>query len=167
MPEPGPALVVQEHRRDLREREDEDEVEEQLEGSDPMLALGALLAHEVRLTCPTYRDPGRNPIRCTSDGRAGGVRWRWDQTASDFLIQASISARDGGTAPLRVHVIAAAVTAYSTAPSSSESSSGRVAPGSSASRSTRAASSAAPKLSPAPTVSTTLIGTAGTRARPS
>jgi hypothetical protein len=82
----------------------------------------------------------------------------------DDPIHASISARDGGTAPVRVQVIADAFTAYVTASSSSTSSSGRMESNSSASRSTSAASSAAPKLSPAPTVSTTVTGTAGTRA---
>ena len=51
MAEPGPALIVQEHGRDLREREDEDEIEEQLERRDPVLALEGLLAHVLKLTC--------------------------------------------------------------------------------------------------------------------
>jgi hypothetical protein len=37
------------HGRHLREDEDEDEVEEQLEGRDPLLALGVLLAHSRTL----------------------------------------------------------------------------------------------------------------------
>ena len=45
MPEPAPGRIVRQDRRDLREPEDEDEVEEELERRDPLLALGVLLAH--------------------------------------------------------------------------------------------------------------------------
>ena len=57
LPEPAPGRIVQQHPRHLREREDEDEVEEQLERSDPMLNLERLLAHERRLTIT--RHPGQ------------------------------------------------------------------------------------------------------------
>ena len=49
MPEPTPGRIIRQDRRDLREREDEDEVEEELERSDPLLALGVLLAHSRTL----------------------------------------------------------------------------------------------------------------------
>ena len=52
-----PGRVVQEHERHLREREDEDEIEEQLDRGDPMLDLERLLAHERRLTIT--RHPGQ------------------------------------------------------------------------------------------------------------
>ena len=45
MSEPTPGRVIGQDGRDLREREDEDEVEEELERSDPLLALGVLFAH--------------------------------------------------------------------------------------------------------------------------
>ena len=61
--EPGPRLVVQEDRRDLREREHEDEVEEQLERRDPVLALEGLLAHMVRLTRWPTAIPSCCPLR--------------------------------------------------------------------------------------------------------
>jgi hypothetical protein len=41
---------VGEHSRDLREREDEDEVEEELERRDPLFSLNVLLAHRRTLT---------------------------------------------------------------------------------------------------------------------
>jgi hypothetical protein len=47
---------VQEDGRDLCEREDEDEVEEQLERGDAVLALEGLFAHVVRLTRLPTRD---------------------------------------------------------------------------------------------------------------
>ena len=50
MPESAPRRIVREDGRDLGEREDEDEVEEQLERCDSLLALGALLAHSGTLT---------------------------------------------------------------------------------------------------------------------
>ena len=49
VPEASPRRIVRQDRRDLREREDEDEVEEQLERRDPLLALGVLLAHSRTL----------------------------------------------------------------------------------------------------------------------
>jgi len=50
VPEPAPGRVIREDSRDLREREDEDEVEQQLERCDPLLALDMLLAHSRTLT---------------------------------------------------------------------------------------------------------------------
>ena len=49
VPEPAPRRIVRQHGRHLREREDEDEVEEQLERRDPLLALGVLFAHSRTL----------------------------------------------------------------------------------------------------------------------
>ena len=49
MPEPTPGRIIRQDGRDLREREDEDEVEEELERSDALLALGVLLAHSRTL----------------------------------------------------------------------------------------------------------------------
>ena len=49
MHKPAPRRVIRQHGCHLREREDEDEVEEQLEGRDPWLALGVLLAHSRTL----------------------------------------------------------------------------------------------------------------------
>ena len=63
MAEPAPGRVVRQDRRDLREREDEDEVEEELERRDPLLALNGLLAHSRTLT-RTDRDRGQ-----TTSGR--------------------------------------------------------------------------------------------------
>ncbi len=48
--EPAPRRIVRQHRRDLRESEDEDEVEEELERGDALLPLGVLLAHRRTLT---------------------------------------------------------------------------------------------------------------------
>src|SRR5262249_10283349 len=56
-PEPAPRRILREHRRDLREREDEDEVEEQLERRDPLLTLGVQFAHGrtlPRYPCRSY-----------------------------------------------------------------------------------------------------------------
>ena len=50
MREPAPRRIVRQHRRDLRESEDEDEVEEELERRDALLSLGVLLAHRWTLT---------------------------------------------------------------------------------------------------------------------
>src|SRR5256885_1763481 len=64
------------------------------------------------------RGPGR--WRCAGSSLTGDqtmlLAIRLAQTSCDAPIQASISARDGGTAPRRVRVIAEAVTAYSTFP---------------------------------------------------
>jgi hypothetical protein len=79
----------------------------------------------------------------------------------------SISARDGGVAPVRVHVIAEAATAYETARLSSASSAFCVALRPNAPSSMSAATRAAPKLSPAPTVSTTGTGMPATSAKAS
>jgi hypothetical protein len=49
VPEPTPGRIIRQHGRDLREREDEDEVEEQLERRHPLLALSLLLAHSRTL----------------------------------------------------------------------------------------------------------------------
>ena len=49
VPEPSPRRIIRQDGRDLREREDEDEVEEKLERSDPLLALDVLLAHSRTL----------------------------------------------------------------------------------------------------------------------
>ena len=50
MPEPAPGRIVRQDGRDLREPEDEDEVEEELEWCDRVLAFGAVLAHGSKLT---------------------------------------------------------------------------------------------------------------------
>jgi hypothetical protein len=55
MPEPTPRRSVRQDRRDLREPEGEDEVEEELERSDALLALGVSLAHS-RTLARTDRD---------------------------------------------------------------------------------------------------------------
>src|SRR6266851_7759434 len=47
--EAAPGRILRQHRRYLREPEDEDEVEEELERSDPLLSLGQLLAHSRTL----------------------------------------------------------------------------------------------------------------------
>lgn len=49
MPEPRPRRVLRDHGRHLRKREDEDEIEKELQRRDPVLALDGLLAHEPRL----------------------------------------------------------------------------------------------------------------------
>jgi hypothetical protein len=49
MPDPRPRLVLRKNRRHLRQSEDEDEVEEELERRDPVLVLDSLLAHRPRL----------------------------------------------------------------------------------------------------------------------
>jgi hypothetical protein len=53
--EPAPSRIIRQDRRDLREREHEDEVEEKLKRSDALLALGVLLAHS-RTLARTDRD---------------------------------------------------------------------------------------------------------------
>jgi len=53
--EPTPSRIIRQYRRDLRECEDEDEVEEELERSDALLTLGVLLAHS-RTLAGTDRD---------------------------------------------------------------------------------------------------------------
>jgi hypothetical protein len=53
--EPTPGRVIRQDGRDLREPEDEDEVEEELERSDPLLALDVLFAHS-RTLARTNRD---------------------------------------------------------------------------------------------------------------
>ena len=50
VPDAGPRRVVREHGRDLREREDEDEVEEELERRDALFSLDVLFAHSRTLT---------------------------------------------------------------------------------------------------------------------
>jgi hypothetical protein len=55
VPEPTPRRIIRQDRRDLRECEDEDEVAEELERSDPVLALSVLLAHS-RTLARTARD---------------------------------------------------------------------------------------------------------------
>ena len=50
MPESASRRIVREDGRDLGEREDEDEVEEELERGDPLLPHGLLLAHRRTLT---------------------------------------------------------------------------------------------------------------------
>src|SRR5439155_16949115 len=58
-PEPGPGRIDREHARHLRDREDEDEVEEELERSYPLLALGS--RHERKLSiaqCTTSTSHG-------------------------------------------------------------------------------------------------------------
>jgi hypothetical protein len=50
VPEPTPRRIIRQDRRDLREPEDEDEVEEELERSDPLLALNVLFGHTRTLT---------------------------------------------------------------------------------------------------------------------
>ena len=57
MPEAAPARIVREHRRDLREPEHENEIEEELERPDRVPAL----AHDRTLTrrvgpCDTIRE---------------------------------------------------------------------------------------------------------------
>ena len=49
MPETAPRRIIRKNRGDLREPEDEDEVEEELERSDALLALNILLAHSRTL----------------------------------------------------------------------------------------------------------------------
>jgi hypothetical protein len=49
VPEPAPRRIIRQDRRDLREAEDEEEVEEELERSDALLAFGLLLAHSRTL----------------------------------------------------------------------------------------------------------------------
>ena len=55
--EAAPGRILRQHRRHLREPEDEDEVEEELERSDPLLALGQLLAHRRTLPRNLWRRP--------------------------------------------------------------------------------------------------------------
>jgi hypothetical protein len=55
MPEPTPSRIIRQDRRDLREPEDEDEVEEELERRDALLALSVSLAHS-RTLARTDRD---------------------------------------------------------------------------------------------------------------
>jgi hypothetical protein len=43
--ETAPSRIVGQNRRDLRETEDEDKVEEELERTDSLLALEGLLGH--------------------------------------------------------------------------------------------------------------------------
>ena len=57
---------------------------------------------------------GRAGIGSAISGCGSSSATRMDQTRWDDPIQASISARVGGTAPVRVQVIAEAVTAYVT-----------------------------------------------------
>ena len=55
MAEAAPGRIVGQNRRDLGEPKDEDEVEEELERRNPLLALWMLLAHQrtlSRLACP-------------------------------------------------------------------------------------------------------------------
>jgi hypothetical protein len=52
MGEPAPGRVVPQHRRDLRETEHEDQIEEQLERRNRVPALDALLAHNQTLARP-------------------------------------------------------------------------------------------------------------------
>ena len=68
VPEPAPGRIVRQNRRDLREPEDEDEVEEELERRDALLALDVLLAHS-RTLARTERDR-----RQTTSGGATDVR---------------------------------------------------------------------------------------------
>jgi hypothetical protein len=44
VPEPTPRRIISQNRRDLREPEDENKVEEELERSDPLLAVSVSLA---------------------------------------------------------------------------------------------------------------------------
>jgi hypothetical protein len=55
MPQPAPRRIIRDDRCDLREPKDEDEVEEELERSDALLALNVLLAHSRKLA-RTERD---------------------------------------------------------------------------------------------------------------
>src|SRR5205823_6181041 len=48
--EAAPGRIAGQHRCDLRERKDEDEVEKELERRDPLLALDGLRVHERTLT---------------------------------------------------------------------------------------------------------------------
>src|SRR4030095_9625773 len=87
---------------------------------------------------------------------------RQDAAARTARSCASTSILVGGTAPVRVQVTADAVTAYVTARRNTSSPISRSAPGPSACSSPSAAIRAAPKVSPAPTVSATGTGIAGT-----
>ena len=72
MPQAAPGRIIRQNRCDLREREDEDEVEEELERRDALLALDVLLAHR-RTLARTERDrrqtttSGRGYPVCASD----------------------------------------------------------------------------------------------------
>ena len=48
--QPAPCQVARQNRRDLGEPEDEDQIEEELERRDPLLALDVLVAHSQTLT---------------------------------------------------------------------------------------------------------------------
>jgi hypothetical protein len=68
VPEPTPRRIIRQDRRDLCEPEDEDEVEEELERSDALLALNVLLAHS-RTLARTVRDREfTRPLLVTSSG---------------------------------------------------------------------------------------------------
>ena len=56
VPEPAPGRIIREDRRHLGEREDEDEVEEELERGDSLLALNRLLAHSRTLTAQAIEE---------------------------------------------------------------------------------------------------------------
>ena len=71
MAEPAPRRIIRQHRRDLREPEDEDEVEEELERRDALLALDVLLAHSRTLAITD------------NDGRAADTLNRPGRSASD------------------------------------------------------------------------------------
>src|SRR5437899_10087516 len=49
VPDSRPGRVLRDHGCHLREREDEDEIEEELQRRDPVLDLDRLLAHQPRL----------------------------------------------------------------------------------------------------------------------
>src|SRR5205823_14931694 len=65
--EAAPGRIAGQHRCDLRERKDEDEVEKELERRDPLLALDGLRVHERTLTrfasCVRPRSGYRVPPR--------------------------------------------------------------------------------------------------------
>jgi hypothetical protein len=62
MPKAAPRRIIRQDRRDLRESEHEDQVEEQLERSDALLALSMLLAHSRTLAHATSSVEPRHRI---------------------------------------------------------------------------------------------------------
>src|SRR2546426_2338245 len=95
MPEPTPRGVVRQHRRDLRECQDEDEVEVELERSDPMLGLCVLVAHSRTLArndrgFETTSAPTEETV-CRTGSRAGSGAHR--DTASRFRTLLALRSR--------------------------------------------------------------------------
>ena len=68
MPKPTPRRIVREHRRDLRQRKHEHEIEEELERRYALLTLSVQLTHKRKLT---RTDRNRRP---TTLGGLSGLR---------------------------------------------------------------------------------------------